>query len=109
MNKTIIAVFATTLLLIASASGQDKKAPAKAEKFTGRVSDAKCGNSVDAECNKKCFGQGEAPVLVLDGSGAVLNVKNGDDLKKYPGAHVTVTGTKSGDVITVSKVAALKN
>lgn len=97
-------------LLVAQNKPQGAPAAAKSAKpqtFTGRVSDAKCGVNVDADCNQRCFQSGQAPVLVLDGSNEVLSTVKGDELKKYPGGHVQVAGTRAGDVLTVSKVKPL--
>src|SRR5258706_1173129 len=112
MKKASLAVTAAILFGLAGVAQQAKpktaEKAAKPEKFIGRVSDAKCGNNVDAACNKQCFDQEEAPVLVLDDSGQVLTTKKADELKKYPGAHVQVTGTKDGDVLTVGKITPVK-
>jgi len=60
--------------------------------YKGLISDKRCGAAVDAECNKRCFDQGEAPVLVVDGTGAVLEIANAEKVTSMPGAHVEITG-----------------
>lgn len=104
------AAFAALAASLLAAQAKPKPAAAKSAKpetFTGRVSDAKCGVNVDADCNKRCFDNGQEPVLVLDGSDEVLSTVKGDELKKYPGSHVQVAGTRAGDVLTVSQVKPL--
>jgi hypothetical protein len=73
-------------------------------RWTGWVSDAKCGRKIDPDCNRRCLASGEAPVLVVDGSGDILAVANPEALRNYPGSHVIVSGTLSGSVLTVRSV-----
>jgi hypothetical protein len=61
--------------------------------YKGVISDKRCGAAVDAACNKKCFDEGETPVLVVDGTGAVMDIKNGEKVTSMPGMHVEITGT----------------
>jgi len=114
MKKSVmVATLATTLSICMAAqpaknNPQAKQVPAKTQTVTGYVSDANCGRNVSSDCNKQCFARGAAPVLVVDGTRDVLKTKNGDELKKYPGAHVQVSGVRSGDELTVQKVTPLK-
>jgi hypothetical protein len=112
-NSVMAATLATSLsICMAAQSAKNnppaKQAPAKTQTITGYVSDANCGRNVSSDCNKQCISQGAAPVLVVDGSRDVLKTKNGDELKKYPGAHVQVAGVRSGDELAVQKVTPLK-
>ncbi len=78
-----------------------------AGKWEGIVSDRKCGQNIDSDCNKKCFAAGEPPVLVVDGTGNVLSISNPSKLVQYPGEHLSVTGTLSGKVLTVASVTLI--
>jgi len=81
-----------------------------ADSWTGTVSDGMCGvkhahASADAaKCVAGCVAKGSKYVLVSKGK--VYQVDNQDAFKDYAGARVTVTGTMSGDAITVEKVEA---
>jgi hypothetical protein len=77
--------------------------------YKGFVSDRQCGTAVDAACNKRCFEQGQKPVLVVDGTGAVLDIANGDKVTSMPGGHVEITGKMDQDnKLIVVRVEALK-
>jgi len=65
--------------------------------YKGFISDRLCGTAVDSECNKRCFERGEKPVLVVDGTGAILDIANAEKVTSMPGAHVEVTGTMDSD------------
>jgi hypothetical protein len=85
--------------------------------WNGRISDSMCGakhNSTaqhgkqmpDRDCAMTCKKEHNAKfVFVSDGK--VYNVSNQDfaELQAHAGHSVTVTGTISGDTITVAKVA----
>jgi hypothetical protein len=75
---------------------------AKAETFTGTVSDAMCGakhmmEGDDAACLRACVQKGSKYALVV-----------GDKLDKLAAAKATVKGTADGDTIEVSSVAPAK-
>ena len=72
--------------------------------FTGYVTDLKCKRNVNGDCNRRCFGNGEEPALLLDGTADVLRLQNGEEAKRYPSAHVEVSGMRENDVIVVSKI-----
>jgi len=78
--------------------------------YTGYISDHRCGTNIDAACNKQCFDQGETPVLVLDGSGDLVDLANADTMTSLPGAHVEIRGqmdakTKTLTVTSVRRVS----
>lgn len=77
---------------------------AKNQRWTGYVSDAKCGAKVDAACARKCIEAGEKVVFVNDGDKSVVPVANPDVLKPYAGQHVLVEGKLEDNTLTVSKV-----
>jgi hypothetical protein len=89
MNRIGLIALACLMLgvLTSAAPGADAR-----KSFKGFISDKRCGAAVDAECNKRCFEQGETPVLVVDGTGAVLEVANAEKVTSMPGAHVEITG-----------------
>ena len=78
--------------------------------FVGTVSDEHCGAkhataSADAAaCVEKCVSGGAKYVLVSKGK--VYQLDKQDDFKGMGGTSVKVTGSLSGDAITVTKVAA---
>ena len=76
----------------------------------GYVSDSKCGakGKTNAECTKKCLGNGAKMVVVTDKTDKILTVDNPDALSGHEGHHVAVTGTVSGDSIHVDSVKMLK-
>jgi len=95
--KKILAVSALMALLAIGAQ-------AKNQRWTGYVSDAKCGAKVDAACAKKCIEAGEKVVFVNDGDKAVISVANPEVLKEHAGQHVLVEGKLENNMLTVSKV-----
>jgi len=96
--KRIFAVTALIALLVIGVV-------AKNQRWTGYVSDAKCGAKVDAACAKKCIEAGEKIVFVNDGDQSVIAVANPDALKAFAGQHVLVEGKLENKTLTVSKVS----
>src|SRR5215210_7321637 len=78
---------------------------ANEEKWTGYISDSKCGakgnNEGHASCAVKCIKAGASPVLVVDDK--VYKIDNPSKVSEYIGKKVTVEGTMNGDTIKVSK------
>jgi len=95
--RKILAVSALIVLLATAAL-------AKNQRWTGYVSDAKCGAKVDAACANKCIEAGEKMVFVNDGDKAVIPVANPEALKGHEGHHVMVEGKLENNTLTVSKV-----
>jgi hypothetical protein len=85
-------------------------APRADTTYKGFISDKRCGAHVDSECNKRCFEQGETPVLVVDGTGAILEIANADKVTSMPGAHVEIVGEVDSkeQTLVVVTVKALK-
>jgi hypothetical protein len=77
---------------------------AKNQRWTGYVSDAKCGAKIDAACAKKCIEAGEKVVFVNDGDKAVIPVANPEAPKGHEGHHVMVEGKLENNSLAVSKV-----
>jgi hypothetical protein len=89
---------------------------AKAQTFTGTVSDAMCGAKHmmpgdDAVCLRACVQKGSKYALVVGEKVYTLDVKDKatlDALDKLAAAKATVKGEAKGDTIEVSSVAAAK-
>ena len=87
-------------------------AAAFAETWTGTISDANCGaKHADASeksmaCAKSCVKRGAAPVFLTGDK--VLKISNPDAVADHVGMKVEVTGSVSGDTVTVDKVADSK-
>jgi hypothetical protein len=89
---------------------------AKAETFTGTVSDAMCGakhmmEGDDAACLRACVQKGSKYALVVGEKVYTLDAKDKatlDKLEKLSAAKATVKGEVNGDTIEVSSVAAAK-
>ena len=89
---------------------------AKAETFTGTVSDAMCGAKHmmpgdDAACLRACVQKGSKYALVVGDKVYNLDSKDKatlDKLDKLAAAKATVKGEAEGDTIEVSSVAAAK-
>jgi hypothetical protein len=88
---------------------------AKAETFTGEVSDAMCGAkhaiADKAACTRACVKKGSNYALVVGDKVYTLqssDTATKDKLDKLAGEKAKVTGTASGDTIQVSKVMAAK-
>lgn len=75
--------------------------------WTGWVSDAKCGASVDPACAKKCAAEGQKIVFVTSDK-KVLDVANPELLKGHAGEHVKVKGKLDGGNLTVANVEVIK-
>jgi hypothetical protein len=87
-------------------------AAAFAETWTGTISDANCGaKHADASeksmaCAKSCVKRGAAPVFLTGDK--VLKISNPDAVADHVGMKVEVTGSVSGDTVTIDKVADSK-
>jgi len=87
---------------------------AKAQTFTGTVSDSMCGAKHamagdDASCTRACVGKGSKYALVSGDKVYTLDIRGKAalaTLDKQAGAKVTVTGTEKDNTITVTGVTA---
>ena len=87
---------------------------AKAETFTGEVSDAMCGahhmmSGPEADCTHACVSKGSKYSLVVGDKVYTLDTTDKAalaTLDKQAGAKVTVTGTEKDNTITVTSVTA---
>lgn len=89
---------------------------AKAQTFTGTVSDAMCGakhmmEGDEAACLRACVKKGSKYALVVGDKVYTLDAKDQatmDKLDKLANAKASVKGSLDGDTIEVSSVAAAK-
>lgn len=100
------------LFLTAGMAVASPKAGAKAQTFTGNISDKMCGakHMMDGsarECTLKCVEMGSSFVLV-DAKGKVYDLSDQNKPRKFAGEKVKVTGTLEGDTIEVSSIEAAK-
>jgi len=84
----------------------------KQQTFTGAISDSMCGASHMMEgsakdCTLKCVKDGSKFVLV-DPAGKVYQLSDQKAPEAFAGANVKVTGTLSGETITVKSITAAK-
>ena len=105
------------LLTLVLASGLTVSAfAAKANSYTGIVSDSMCGAKHampgdDASCTRECVGKGSKYALIVGDKVYTLETSDKDalaTLDKQAGAKVTVTGTEKDGTIGVSSVRAAK-
>jgi hypothetical protein len=94
-----------------------KVAAGDTQTFTGKVSDAMCGakhsegNIAPADCVRACVQKGANYALVVGDKVYTLDAKDLaslDELNKLAWETAKVTGTASGDTISVKSVAAAK-
>ena len=90
-------------------------AAAKAQTFTGEVSDSMCGAKHmmenKADCTRACISKGSNYALVVGDKVYTLQTSDKaalDQLNSLAGENAKVTGTATGDTIEVSKVTPAK-
>ena len=99
MNKIVLAILTTGALFTASAA-----------KWTGTISDAKCGKAhVDASeksqaCVKKCVAGGQAAVFVVGDNVYKIDAKSTAKIKEHIGHKVEINGMLKGDTVTVKTI-----
>src|SRR5579862_1403763 len=86
--------------------------------WTGKIPDSACGAShakmraahtdltSDKDCTLGCIKSGSKYVLVSNGKVFQIDNQNLDDLQKYAGQNVTLTGKLTGDSIEVTRIVA---
>jgi hypothetical protein len=100
--KLVLSLAATLAMGAMGLMGADQS-------WTGTISDSMCGASHGSTpakaCTNGCVKKGAKYVVVVGDK--VYSIANQDapDLAKYAGDNVKVTGTMSGDTITVSKIS----
>ena len=103
MYKKALLLCAATVCLAAPAP----------KSFTGVITDEMCGNdhkmmnvSPDSKCVTDCVKAGSKYVLLSDTK--IYKLSDQTAPAKFPGQKVKVTGTLTGDTITVKSVEAAK-
>ena len=87
-----------------------------ADTWQGKISDSNCGAThksvgehgsmkTEADCTNACVKGGAKYVFVSDGKVYQIANQDASGLAQNAGKDVTVTGSMSGDTITVDKVA----
>jgi len=95
------------------AAGISLAAPGKdpAKTFAGSIGDSMCGakhmmpGESDKDCTLGCVKQG-AKYILIDPSGKIYQLSDQKKPEQFAGAKVKVTGTLSGETITVESIAA---
>ncbi|MFZ0335558.1 MAG: DUF5818 domain-containing protein [Candidatus Acidiferrales bacterium] len=87
-------------------------AAAKQQTFTGAISDSMCGaqhmmEGSAKDCTLKCV-EGGSKFVLVDSKGKIYQLSDQTKPRAFAGANVKVTGTLSGDTITVSSIVAAK-
>ncbi len=108
---------ATVVLSIGLAVVTSMSAGSSTQTFTGKVSDAMCGAKhteagiAPADCVRACVQKGAKYALVVGDKVYTLSTSDQsslDELNKLAWEQAKVTGTVSGDTISVKSVAVAK-
>ena len=103
-----LTVLAFGLLLAASIG---LAAPGAAKTFVGSIGDSMCGakhmmpGESDKDCTLGCIKEGSKYILIGP-NGKLYQLTDQKTPEKFAGAKVKVTGTLSGDTITVTSIVA---
>jgi hypothetical protein len=95
------------------AAGLSLAAPGgdSAKAFVGSIGDSMCGakhmmpGESDKDCTLGCVKEG-AKYILIDPSGKIYQLSDQKTPQKFAGAKVKVTGTLSGDTISVTSIVA---
>ena len=98
-----------SILALLLAAGISLAAPA-AKTFVGSIGDSMCGakhmlGESDKDCTLGCVKQG-AKYILIDPSGKIYQLSDQKKPEQFAGAKVKVTGTLSGDTISVTSIVA---
>jgi hypothetical protein len=113
----MLQVWIATALLSAGLAGVPAVAAGGTQTFTGKVSDAMCGAKHDeagiapAACVRACVQKGAKYALVVGDKVYTLDTSDQatlDQLNKLAWEEAKVTGTATGDTISVKSVTAAK-
>jgi hypothetical protein len=111
----MLQVWIATVVLTTGVAFVPKAAADSTQSFTGKVSDAMCGakhtegNLAPAACVRACVRKGANYALVVGDKVYALNTSDKatlDELNKLAWEQAKVTGTASGDTISVKSVTA---
>ena len=87
---------------------------AMAEKWTGTLSDAKCGvahadaSEKSMKCVESCVKGGVAPVFVVNGKVLKIDAGSKDKIMSHLGHKVMINGKLTGDTVMVKSVKMVK-
>ncbi len=101
--------FCTLGLLLAA--GLSLATPSPDKTFVGTIGDSMCGakhmmaGESDKQCTLECV-KGGAKYILINPSGKIYQLSDQKTPEQYAGAKVKVTGTLSGDTISVSSIVA---
>ena len=113
----MLQVWIATVVLSTGLAVTPSVAADSTQTFTGKVSDAMCGakhtegNLAPAACVRDCVQKGAKYALVVGDKVYTLNTSDKatlDQLNKLAWEQAKVTGTASGDTISVKSVTAAK-
>jgi hypothetical protein len=99
--KKLLLGLALLFAITTTSAGADKG------KWTGFISDAKCGvkgaKASHADCAKKCIKEGSATVFVVDKK--VYTISDPKKVEKFIGQKVVITGEIKGDKLEVESIS----
>jgi hypothetical protein len=101
--------FGLYLLTLVLTAGISLAAPGDSKSFVGSIGDSMCGakhgmpGASDKDCTLGCIKEG-AKYILVDPSGKIYQLSDQKTPEKFAGAKVKVTGTLSGDTITVASM-----
>jgi hypothetical protein len=113
----MLQIWMATMVICTGLAIVPKLVAAGTQIFTGKVSDAMCGakhsegNLAPAACVRACVQKGANYALVVGDKVYTLETKDQaalDELNKLAWEQAEVTGTASGDTISVKSVTAAK-
>jgi hypothetical protein len=113
----MLQVWMATVVLSTGLAVVSSMAASSPQTFTGKVSDAMCGAKhteagiAPADCVRACIQKGAKYALVVGDKVYTLSTSDQaalDELNKLAWEQAKVTGTASGDTISVKSVAAAK-
>ena len=100
-----------SILGLLLAAGISLAAPGTAKTYVGSIGDSMCGakhmmpGESDKDCTLGCVKEG-AKYILIDPSGKIYQLSDQKKPAQFAGAKVKVTGTLSGETITVESIAA---
>ena len=105
--------FTLPVLGLLLAAGLSLAAPGNdpAKTFVGSIGDSMCGakhmmpGESDKDCTLGCVKEG-AKYILIDPSGKIYQLSDQKTPQQFAGAKVKVTGTLSGDTISVTSIVA---
>jgi len=105
--------FTLPVLGLLLAAGLSLAAPGNdsAKTFVGSIGDSMCGakhmmpGESDRDCTLGCVKEG-AKYILIDPSGKIYQLSDQKTPQQFAGAKVKVTGTLSGDTISVASIVA---